>query len=43
MATVVDTSKPLEWPKGEFKSVCECFEVKDARKIANALNGGANA
>lgn len=43
VATVVDTATPLEWPEGEFKSVCECFELKDARKIAKALNGAANA
>ncbi|CAJ2749314.1 Uncharacterised protein [Burkholderia pseudomallei] len=28
---------------GEYESVCECFDVKDAEKIAQALNGGANA
>lgn len=43
VATVVDTAKPLEWPAGEYASVCECFNVQDARKIAKALNGGTNA
>lgn len=43
VATVVDTSKPLEWPKGEFESVGECFTKADAEKVARALNGGTNA
>lgn len=43
VATVVDTTKPSKWMNGEYESVCECFNVKDAEKIAQALNGGANA
>lgn len=43
VATVVDTAKPLEWPEGEFETVCECFVTGHAETIARALNGGANA
>lgn len=44
-ATVVDTSKRLEVGFGQipdrFKAICECFDLEDARKVANALNCAA--
>lgn len=40
--TVVDTAKPFlingEHYEGRFISVCECFGLKDAKLICNALN-----
>lgn len=36
-ATVVDTTKPLKYGSG-FDQVCECLEVTDAERIAEALN-----
>lgn len=50
-ATVVDTARP-EMLNGEpwiyngvpqFESVCECFAVEDARRIADALNAKGEA
>lgn len=37
-ATVVDTSKPFKHDAARFEQVCECFEIEDAEKIAEALN-----
>lgn len=39
-ATVVDTHTPCEaYPTtGRYMQVCECFDVQDAYRIADALN-----
>jgi len=40
-ATVVDTSKPYTIGKDPtiyHESVCECFDLKEAKRIARALN-----
>lgn len=39
-ATVVDPEDLDE--KGRHKIICECFDIKDAEKIANALNKNEN-
>lgn len=50
VATVVDTDKPHmiggKQYNDQFESVCECFDIEDAKRIASALNivsGVANA
>jgi len=41
-ATVVDTTKPImyggEHYNNQYESVCECFDIKDAEMICEALN-----
>jgi hypothetical protein len=41
-ATVVDTTRPVmiggEHYAGQFESICECFEMGEAERIASAMN-----
>lgn len=37
-ATVVDTHAPRHGWEGKFDWVCECYGLKDAQKITDALN-----
>ena len=39
-ATVVDTHKPSPYNEGQFEQVCECFDIEDAERVAEALNRG---
>lgn len=44
-ATVVDTYNPViidgEHYENQFAQVCECFDLEDAEKIADALNASS--
>ena len=39
-ACVQDKNSPIDAPEGYkwFKVICNCFNLEDAKKIANALN-----
>lgn len=44
--TVVDSTRKVmigpkwnqEWYDGQYEAICECFDKKDAERIAQALN-----
>jgi hypothetical protein len=40
--TVVDTQEPLSYDPEGFKAICECFELRDAQVVCNALNNEWN-
>ncbi len=37
-ATVIDTHNKGRYIHDQGQCICECFEVEDARKVADALN-----
>lgn len=37
-ATVIDSKSPSKFYPGLYETVCECFSLEDANKVADALN-----